>query len=400
MKTFARPARRVEAPGPTARAGLQPAPIVRKTPAWPGRRLDARTGALAESRLARDFSGVRAHSDSSAFRSPSALNPATLGRCSFCDRSGSSPQTADGRRVQAQLLVGRLDDPLEREADCVAEQAVLTPADPAGRAAPPPVPRSADFSASQASPAAGALDEALAQPGSSLDGRLRQDMERHFGCDFSHVRVHTGGAAAASTASLMARAYTAGHHIVFGTGQFAPDTQPGRRLIAHELTHVVQQGQLKGSRTPVVRLAPRQDADLFKIVSRVWRVSGRDIIIIETDTGIRRAFYKRTGLGAKGPGHAPPPGGWAPFRGLEPQAANPTRAWFSKSQVLPHGASRQPVARLCQPLESGHRRLARQSVRPPRRRNALGDSTAGDGRCDPPRSQPRTLVASCCHGER
>jgi hypothetical protein len=70
-------------------------------------------------------------------------------------------------------------------------------------------------------------------------------MEPRFGCNFSQVRMHTGAAAQQSAAELRAHAYTVGHHIVVGQGRFAPGTEGGRRLLAHELAHVVQQGGAK-----------------------------------------------------------------------------------------------------------------------------------------------------------
>lgn len=66
-------------------------------------------------------------------------------------------------------------------------------------------------------------------------------MEQRFGHDFASVRVHTGSAAAQSAQDVNARAYTVGNDIVFGTNQFAPGSLEGRRLLAHELTHVAQQ---------------------------------------------------------------------------------------------------------------------------------------------------------------
>jgi len=66
-------------------------------------------------------------------------------------------------------------------------------------------------------------------------------MELRFGHDFSRVRVHDDPTAATSADSLNARAYTVGHNIVFSTGEYAPATAAGRRLLAHELTHVLQQ---------------------------------------------------------------------------------------------------------------------------------------------------------------
>ena len=82
----------------------------------------------------------------------------------------------------------------------------------------------------------------LATQGSSLAPAVRAPMERGFGLDFSHVRVHNDASAAHSAAAVDAAAYTVGSHVVFGAGSFAPGTRAGRHLIAHELAHVVQQG--------------------------------------------------------------------------------------------------------------------------------------------------------------
>jgi hypothetical protein len=68
-------------------------------------------------------------------------------------------------------------------------------------------------------------------------------MERRFGHDFSRVRVHANAAAEQSARDVHASAYTVGHHIMFGANQFTPETVHGQRLIAHELTHVLQQSK-------------------------------------------------------------------------------------------------------------------------------------------------------------
>lgn len=78
-------------------------------------------------------------------------------------------------------------------------------------------------------------------PGDPLDSSTRIEMERHFGHDFSGVRIHTDAQAARSADAVDARAYTMGPNIVFSRGQYAPSTQEGLKLVAHELTHVVQQ---------------------------------------------------------------------------------------------------------------------------------------------------------------
>jgi Domain of unknown function (DUF4157) len=89
--------------------------------------------------------------------------------------------------------------------------------------------------------AAPLLHEVVTSPGRPLDRAARLEAETRFGHDFSGVRVHTGAAAAASTRAIGASAYTAGQDVVFAAGQYQPGTPAGQRLLAHELTHVVQQ---------------------------------------------------------------------------------------------------------------------------------------------------------------
>ena len=85
------------------------------------------------------------------------------------------------------------------------------------------------------------VQEALRSPGQPLASPTRAFMEPRFGHDFSQVRVHTDARAAESAQAIRALAYTTGHHIVFRHGQYSPDTTAGKRLLAHELAHVVQQ---------------------------------------------------------------------------------------------------------------------------------------------------------------
>ncbi|MEE6179649.1 eCIS core domain-containing protein [Mycobacterium sp. 050134] len=81
----------------------------------------------------------------------------------------------------------------------------------------------------------------LQSPGERLDAGTRRLMEPRFGVDFSTVRVHADPTAAESARQVHAHAYTQGEHIVFAKGRYAPTTAEGRKLIGHELTHVVQQ---------------------------------------------------------------------------------------------------------------------------------------------------------------
>jgi hypothetical protein len=85
------------------------------------------------------------------------------------------------------------------------------------------------------------VTDVLRGAGQGLDPVTRHFMESRFGHDFGHVRVHMGPQASASACAIQAHAYTVGRDIVFGAGQFAPLSASGRQLLAHELTHVVQQ---------------------------------------------------------------------------------------------------------------------------------------------------------------
>lgn len=185
--------------------------------------------------------------------------------------------------LQAKLKVGAINDPLETEADRVAELVMRMPE--------PHAPshsnnlKSAASVANLTGRAAGCLQrkcdcggtcddckikdedaqhakvqmkatwpaitggfeappivhEVLRSPGRPLDAVARAFMEPRFGHDFSKVRVHTDATAAESARAVGARAYTVGSNVVFGAGEFAPGSRRGQRLLGHELTHVVQQ---------------------------------------------------------------------------------------------------------------------------------------------------------------
>jgi len=85
------------------------------------------------------------------------------------------------------------------------------------------------------------VQPALESPGQALDMGTRAAMEARFGHDFSQVRVHTDGTAAAAAKELQSLAFTHGQDIVFAAGQYSPRTPVGMRLLAHELAHTVQQ---------------------------------------------------------------------------------------------------------------------------------------------------------------
>lgn len=86
------------------------------------------------------------------------------------------------------------------------------------------------------------VHEVLRSPGNPLDQGTRAFMRSRFGYDFGQVRVHKDAKAAKSARAVNALAYTVGRDLVFGAGQFAPRTEAGKKLLSHELAHVMQQG--------------------------------------------------------------------------------------------------------------------------------------------------------------
>jgi hypothetical protein len=173
--------------------------------------------------------------------------------------------------IQAKLTVGPVGDRHEQQADRVAEQVLNTHLpSPARRGAGSEVQRQEEEEEVTTQPLVQRQDEeelqakplVQRQPGGSLEagaeleGRLsaqrgrgsplpddaRAFMAPRFGADFGGVRIHTGGEAVQMSKELKAQAFTHGQDVYFGAGRYEPATDAGKRLLAHELTHVVQQG--------------------------------------------------------------------------------------------------------------------------------------------------------------
>ena len=163
-------------------------------------------------------------------------------------RTPSIPSHDSGGVLQRKLALGASNDPLEREADRVADQVMAMTANPTVSGAAPRIQRYTGQASGETGTAAASVNRVLTSSGRPLEPALQQDMERRFGHDFSRVRVHAGGEAEQSAREVNANAYTVGHDVVFGAGQFAPGTNQGRRLLAHELAHVAQQTGSVGTR--------------------------------------------------------------------------------------------------------------------------------------------------------
>jgi len=103
------------------------------------------------------------------------------------------------------------------------------------------------------------VNQVLRQSGQPLDPATRAFMEPRFGHDFSQVRVHTDAQAGQSARAVQARAYTVGQDIAFAPGQYAPHTNTGGKLLAHELSHTLQQRGLQRSADTLSGLSPTED---------------------------------------------------------------------------------------------------------------------------------------------
>lgn len=190
--------------------------------------------------------------------------------------------------VQPKLIVGAANDPFEQEADRVANHVMQNSSSGAqgdgaqvdGNAGSafsigaPSISRMTASSAQRAElggEAGGAFEagDGLQQQlsatrggGSPLPNELRRKFEPAFGADFGAVRVHTGGDSAQMSNAIQAKAFTNGSDIHFNQGVYDPHSSAGQRLLAHELTHVVQQGA--ATQSPVAQRKP-QDGATFAV---------------------------------------------------------------------------------------------------------------------------------------
>jgi hypothetical protein len=175
-------------------------------------------------------------------------------RCQGCaaEHERHKAQRGTAFPIQAKLRVGAPDDEYEREADRVADTIMRMPEGHAAaqrkcaeceeeeermvRTFAPGRPQRALSPATE-----NLIERGLGSSGHPLHESARRFFEPRFGYDFRQVRVHTDDRAAASARAIEAVAFTVGRDVVFGAGQYAPESARGRHLLAHELTHVVQQ---------------------------------------------------------------------------------------------------------------------------------------------------------------
>jgi len=163
---------------------------------------------------------------------------------SLCPCDGGCPRCFP--QVKADLKIGQPNDVFEQEADRVAEHVMRLPDSLIQRQ---PMEKEEEMLQPQESPeqtlerGVGLQQSVNTMRGSGqpLSSTERNYFEPRFGRDLGQVRVHTDDQTACIASGINARAFTVGQDIAFGTGQYKPSTAEGKRLLAHELTHVIQQ---------------------------------------------------------------------------------------------------------------------------------------------------------------
>ncbi len=278
--------------------------------------------------------------------------------------SSSSAAPLQSVPVQAKLTISQPGDVHEQEADRVASEVMRTPADvqqvPAvssagsisrvqrmcaeceeeqGKKNGAPVQRKEQVAGAPAvTPVAAANIHGLRGGGRALPAEARSFFEPRFGADFSNVRVHVGTRAEEAARSIGAKAFTIGNDIAFGSGQYSPESRAGRTLLAHELTHVLQQGGSRGTvqcdfaiQPPSPVAAPRaltppqiatairfnervlkdipNSAEIIELIRDVLGVSPKPAVVdADFVNGVVRwqAYYRLTQDGQLGPTTAQP----------------------------------------------------------------------------------------------
>jgi len=172
------------------------------------------------------------------------------------ERQGEDKGSIEQLFVQPKLSIGAPDDPLEKEADDMADKVMrMSIPEPINFSnAGNPIQRKCahceeekqlhrkEITGNSTSAVPLIVHNVLRSSGNPLDINTRSFMESRFNYDFSNVKVHDNDLAAKSANSINALAYTSGNNIVFNSGQYNSNSDSAKRLLAHELTHVVQQG--------------------------------------------------------------------------------------------------------------------------------------------------------------
>jgi hypothetical protein len=169
-------------------------------------------------------------------------------KCTACSSGKQAcPKCAEGESLQRKTLAGTIAPLIQRKYEKVSwDEESSSQKDSSGREISPPITDNIN---------------SLIGGGQPLPAATRSFFEPRFGADFSGVRVHAHSEAAQVASSVNAKAFTLGRDLVFGAGQYSPETTGGKKLLAHELTHVIQQGSGRQAtnqslQSPVLQQSP------------------------------------------------------------------------------------------------------------------------------------------------
>jgi hypothetical protein len=215
--------------------------------------------------------------------------------------------------TQRKLSVGAVDDPLEHEADAMADKVMRIPdtsfiqrkcshceqEEAQRKPLASFIQKKESATSNTTSDATHTQIQATRGGGSAMPANTKTFMESRFGADFSGVRIHSGGYASQLSNELNAQAFTVGNDIYFNSGKFSPDSSEGKHLLAHELTHTVQQGdgsvmQRKWIQRKVNAIRFLEDATLSDISDgkKVFKEGDKDPAIIKITQAISElGFY-------------------------------------------------------------------------------------------------------------
>ena len=256
---------------------------------------------------------------------PSSAPPQVSRKCAACEEDKlQKKEAASSLLALTEAPPGVFEQEADRVADAVMRMSTPPAADggPVIRSTGPRIqPKCAACGAggdepctcvqrkaesSEPAPLAAISDRAptvLHTGGQPLSSRDRRFFEPRFGADFSRVRIHSDTTAAEMAQALHARAFTVGGHIVFGAGLFTPETQNGRRLLAHELTHVVQQEhrphavqrQAEPATEPRIVVTPTKEGVNITITADT-KLEGSEVFVLTVMYGKRVSRERATEL--------------------------------------------------------------------------------------------------------
>jgi len=281
--------RNKDADSESSPAGTADTPdVVRNVISSPGKSMDEAVQREMESKMGGDFSDVQIHTGPQAAAAADSINARaftvgnhvafnkgeydpgsnegkkvmahelthvcqqTEGRVSLLSKADADRRGAPALHVQPKLEVSSPDDPAEKEAERMAEAVIRMPEGEGDKRPPsqglidtvgPSVGRSVQGGRQSGGGDGDALENQIGSLGSGrpLPDGVRSEFEGKMGRDFSGVRVHTGDTADEVLRSINAKAFTHGFDIAFKSGNYDPDSRDGKKLLAHELTHVIQQ---------------------------------------------------------------------------------------------------------------------------------------------------------------